>query len=478
MTNIEPLSQRPAKKNPARSISIPKKKVQGEYITRYAGETLYNNRDPFTPTSGNQTAKYGLTALHPAVAPALKILEEGPFWSKWAFQPANDYEINPEYKVIDDKILSMLNYQVDKGFKYESFENVLRAIWRDKLIYGFSISEVNYKTKGGYHCLDNIKVHSPYLFDIYTDDFFEISKLSYNIWGQEVEKELLPEKFIVSTYPFVSHGNFYGESALKSIYSDVLVIEALEEAQADGARTLSMKPVIHHYVEGEDKTDEATLRSHLLDLENSDVLSLPGVDNEDGEVLKKELIEVMENRSDSEGLALISDMLEERYRRINRNLGLPDDLGFTQTNIGSLAKSNNEMDVYTQGIVSNQARLEEIVNRQIIPKMVQYNYPSLLEHPSYKLPCFRFETVEEDARGKLVDQMERMIASGIINMENPTHAKFVHESLDLPLVGPNEENDPGEEESEEEGSFMLRAKKKVLNFASALKKIILERVRG
>jgi hypothetical protein len=411
----------------------PYKPSEGEYVFRSSyGENIQTAYDPWAVQTGQATYKYGNAALHPAAAPALKFLEDGPFWVPFSIQPQNDYKKNPEFEAIDNMIIDLIEDQI-RLMEYESFRNVLKSIWRDSFIYGFSVAEINFDTSGDYTRILNIKTHSPFHFDFYVDGGNNLTKIYYRLQGQFIEGSIMNEKFIVTTYPYLEHGKFYGTSILQSVYFDIKMIEILERSQAEGLRAFSIRPIIHHYLANDlSKEDLQSIQNKIFNLDAGSLISLPGGQNDKGHIEPTHSINVLEDRASPAGLQLIKDVLDMLYKRVNRRLGLPDDLGFAQTTIGSLAKAKEEFNLYTQTIENNQDFIESFVNRKILPAMVKYNYPALFKNVKYIMPQFRFNTVEEDAMTENLDQITKMVDSGILSVTDEQDRNYIRQKLELP----------------------------------------------
>jgi hypothetical protein len=434
----------------------------GEFITRPIGygSTIQTAYDPWALQTGSESYKYGLTAIHPAAQPAVKFMAEGPFWSDWYFHEINDYERYPEYEEVDKRVINLINYQIDQ-FQYETFENTIKSIWKDAFIYGYSVSEINYIFDGNYTIIDTIKTHSPFNFEFYTDQGNNLAQIYYILTGTFIEQETLP-KFLVVTYPYIEHGKFFGTSMLQSIYFDVKLIEVLEESYAEGTRRLAIRPIIHHFM-GEDmsNSDLQIMRSRLYNLDSGALVSLPAEQKEDGTLNPLHDIKVMDDRASADGTSLIKDLLDILYKRVNRSLGLPDDLGFSNAQIGSFAKAKEEMNLYTQSIVNNQTFIEGFVNRHIIPSMIRYNFPSLLSERTYKLPVFRFGSVEEEYDTATIQNMLELVEAGILDKKHDL--EYIREKLGLPAAPPEMlaepemvESAPVEEDEEEATYDMIK----------------------
>ena len=419
----------------------------GNMITRpQIGSNTEYSYDPYAIQSGQETYKYAEVALHPCVKPGLEFMTNAPFWSGWHIEPNNNYELYPGFEAIDDAVIDLINYQIET-MRYETFQNSLINISKDGLIYGFPVGEKIFVYDGRYWCLRQIKAHSPHLFDFWTDEAHELDRIYYRLTGLYIDRKQL-DKFIIAPYPTLRHGRYYGESALKSIYFDVQLIDVLEKALAEGVRRLSVRPIIHHYI-GENKSQEELTadRNALYEMDSGSVISFPAIPDPDGKPIPQHDVRVLEDRANPEGTVVTQAYLETLYKRVNRNLGIPDDLGFTSTGVGSLAKSKEEMSLFTQNIVRMQEWIENWVNKQVMPSFIQYNYPSLLKKSKYQIPVFRFGTIEEDFDLTKSDMISQMLDKGVLDRNDRA---WIRDEMGFPPATEEIESEIVSEETEPE----------------------------
>ena len=295
--------------------------------------------------------------------------------------------------------------------------------------YGFAIAEYVFAKRGGLNVVESIKTKPSFNFNIWVNEVDDIYKLEHTPDGTSREKEQL-NKFLIGTYPYLVDGNHYGTSILKSIAFDVDLLEILEEAQTMGVKALAIRPIIHWFnKKNRTKEDVADIQSKLFNMGSSSVVSLgmnllPGL--EDKGMVKSDEIQVLEDRASSQGVALIIDVIDMLQKRITRNLGLPDDLGFTSTGVGSHAKAREEMDMFLTHVARNQQYIEDVVNRQIIPAMVQYNLSTIPE--TYRLPNLVFESIEEKNDKLNAETFSLMIDRGVLEKDEP----FIRENMNYP----------------------------------------------
>jgi hypothetical protein len=341
----------------------------------------------------------------------------GTFWGTWSIEGVNDYDRYPEFEELDQQLITMINDQI-YDMEYETFENTLKALAQNSMTYGFTIAEMNFAQRDGLYVIESIKTKPSFNFNIWVNQVDDIERLQHTPSGTYIERVKL-EKFIIGTYPYLRDGNHYGTSILKSIAFDVDLLEIMEEAQTRGVKMLTIRPVVH-WEKDKDRTKEeiAKIRAAIFNIESASVISLP-MDlipgNEEAGLQKSDEIQVLEDRASSDGVALINDIIDMLQKRITRNLGMPDDLGFTSAGVGSFAKAKEEMDMFLAYVIRNQQYIKDVVNRQIIPPMVKYNFSSFPD--KYRLPQFIFESIEEDHMGAVASSVDTLIKSGVIESD-------------------------------------------------------------
>lgn len=418
-------------------IVTPYKPELGQYINRpITGSTIEYSYDPWSITSGAQTEKFYQASLHPAVRPGLDNMINAIFWSGYHIAPVNNYRIYPEYEKYDNRVIELLEYQINR-FRYQPFIDSVRTAVNDCLIQGFCVGEYTFRYDNDYICVEGLKTHSPQLFDLYTDAGYELDRIYYRNTGTWIERQTL-DKFLVVTYPYIEHGKLYGRSLMQSIYFDVELIQILEETISEGTRRLSIRPLIHYYLNEElPEAERQRVAKILWSLGSGDIVSLPmnmaPVDSTKP-TFKAQDIEVLEDRASPNGVNIILDWLNILYTRVNRVLGTPDDLGFSTTQTGSYAKSKEEMNLYTQNVVALQTFVEGMVTRKVFPIMLKWNLPFLFDLPLYKFPEFRLGTVEEEFDQMKVAMIGDLVQSGILDARYDM--KYIREQLGLPVAAP------------------------------------------
>src|SRR5690606_4668476 len=310
------------------------------------------------------------------------------------------------------------------------------------IVYGPTYAEKSFLfTEAGWE-LSRFKVLPSYQFDIYTDSFNEIKQLFHLQTGVFVEEWEL-DKFVIGAYPYELLANRYGRSELQSLFNDVKLLEILEQYRARAIQLLGSKTVLHY---GTLERDEAVLNqvtNSINNMESFSVIHLPLVQNPTDPTLqgiKDDLLEVLEDRASPEGLKHMQEAIDFYVKRILNVMGIPDDLGYVTTPVGSRAKAETEEKMIDNIRMQDQEYLESLVNNQVICSMIEYNYRVLPD--SFCYPKFQFMKVEEDIHATLVSSLEKLIAIGIVDPKE----RWIREVLELPVDDPNSESNDVEPE--------------------------------
>ena len=388
------------------------------------------NREPFVVRSGSETRKYWEIKVHPVVKIGLDFIKIGTFWPGFDIHPGNDYTIDKGkvHEDFDKEVIEEIKNQIDT-WKLDSFKNNLESLLDNALTSGFvgAAEKLFEQADDGHTKMWGIRTHTPFEFELYTDPYTNLNKFQWLGSGQFVVGDELT-KFVTAPWPYLSNGNHYGVSELQSILHDVKALEIIEEAEIRGIQALTVRPIIHWYLANATNQDELALVREAL--QKSDMLatvSLPSDgafrENALGELQKNHLFEVLEDRASHDGVELIRDVIDMLQKRILRNMGIPDDLGFSTSTVGSYAKAKEEMNMFLARLKRYQEWVENLVNKQILPDMITPNF----ELPEgYRLPQFRFNQVEEDKLQTMSDTLMKLYDSGHVDR------KYLQETLSLP----------------------------------------------
>lgn len=428
------------KPKPKLSTYIPPEGIKG--VTPYVPATQ------FDASSGSFATRYTEISLFPLVKMGLDLRIAGALASGWSIKIQNDYDLYPTFEALDKLILHDILDQL--GELQDDFNNIIKEILYQSMVYGFTIAEKSFDNVKSQWEMHRLKVLPSFQFDIYTDAYNIIEKLFHLASGRWVQEDVL-EKFVIATYPFDINGNPYGRSELQSIYNDVKLLEILEQYRAKAIQYLCVKPIIYRYNPERDDTIVGAARNSVYNLESFSIISLPLSQNPSdpsGAPIIDDILEVLEDRASSDGLAAVENVIDQIQKRILNALGIPDDLGFTTQPIGSYAKSQTELTMFNSRILNDQSYLEGIINRQIIPSLVHYNWRHLPD--TYVLPKFQFHTIEEDTHATIVTTLVELITAGIIS----PNEKWIRDLLELPKDATTEEET--KEETKEKAGFSSR----------------------
>ena len=323
-------------------------------------------------------------------------------------------------------------------FNFEEMDGALN----DKLLemmsamtFGFSCAEkvyglIAYGKYDGKVGLKALKFRKPWSIDFETDTHGNL--LPDGIL--QGEKRLPTNKFVLCTY-WKMWGNPYGDSDLRAAYKgwwskDVIfkymtiALERFGEPIADISHTGTITP-----------TQRADLNAFMRNLQSRSGLIHP------------DLIKLLfHNPSPRTGEAFqIALKICDSY--ISRAILMPALLGMSgEEQVGSLARSGTEFDVFLWVVAYLRGWIETVINEQIIKlSLIDPNY----EITGGMYPTFKFKAITEETKYKLFQTYLQGIASEVLTKTRDDEIKF-REMLDLP---PLPEQAPGTiPEMEQEGA--------------------------
>jgi hypothetical protein len=186
------------------------------------------------------------------------------------------------------------------------------------------------------------------------------------------------EWFHIFTYPQIKPDSYhYGVSDLCKIYREWFTKDILKKYRNLGLENFAFPIVVaiydeNRYREGTREWEE--LLAMLDGLKDDSRVALPsGINPSSGELMPGVRLEFLEPKFGGGGFNAFERAIENENRAIARNLGLPDDLGFSDTRTGSYAKSRTEMQLYLQ-VVNDIAGIVEKNIQKIIDRLVFYNF--------------------------------------------------------------------------------------------------------
>ncbi len=290
----------------------------------------------------------------------LLILSEG-----WEIIPFDD---SPQAKEQSD----FVQYNFDEI--NHSFSNILYQMM-SALDYGFSVSEILWRRKDEKYpqkvLLKDLKLKFPWDCEFFYDGFGNLNKLE--IKGKEVPIN----KFVIFSY-MEQFGNKAGESDLKSCYNAFWFKANIWKFWSRHLERFG-SPIVKGHVPPGASTEETNKFFAIINrLHHIVGVILPRKNT--GEEFDFELVE-----SKREGGQQFVEAMENVDGRISRALLMPRLIGSTKENFGSYALGVEQFAMFYRlfsFIAQNFS--DEVINRQIVRKLIDYNFPVRL-YPKFKI---------------------------------------------------------------------------------------------
>ena len=314
-----------------------------------------------------------------------------------------------------------------------------------------------FRMRGDEWHLVALNVKDPFEFIFEVDATDRLWRIWFLPLGMPIHQPEI-QKLVIGTWPYLKEDHYYGVSDLLSIERPLKAVLALEEAIATISSRTASRKALHYFDPAHRNQDEAVkAQSAILDLDNQSVISLEmsHVPKAAGtEIVKKDIIEILDEQIAGDSLSGLNDLYIELKKEINRALGVPDDIGFSTTDAGSYAKSQTEFNVPLARANQSREYIASVINRQVIPDMIKYNYPNL--PAEYKLPAFVWGGAEDEMDPVDDEQIRKDYELGLLTLEEAREAKG---------YGPVPDHtetiaDPGESEGDK--GFMKKVVAKLL----------------
>lgn len=305
----------------------------------------------------------------------LLILSEG-----WELIPADDTSQAKEQSDFVQYNFDNLNH---------SFGNILFQMM-SAIDYGFSISEILWRRKDEKYpqnvLLKDLKLKFPWDCEFSYDEFGNLNKLQ--IKGTEVPLN----KFVIFSY-MEQFGNKAGESDLKACYNSFWFKTNIWKFWSRHLERFG-SPIVKGHVPPGASTEETNKFFAMINrLHHIVGLILPRKST--GEEFDFELVE-----SKREGGQQFEVAMENVDGRIARALLMPRLLGATKENFGSYALGYEQFRMFYRlfrSIAKNFS--EEVIERQIIRKLVDYNFPVRL------YPKFVIKPIPEELASNILKEV-------------------------------------------------------------------------
>lgn len=248
-------------------------------------------------------------------------------------------------------------------------ENLLTA-----RIYGFAVFEELWSERDGFTIIEERLIPAERV-EFITDQFGVL--LNVAIDG----KPLPVEWFHIFTYPAVRPPNFhYGESDLHRIYREWRTKDLLIQYRNLGLENFAFPIVLVDYDETRYRQGTAEwdqLMAMISGIKDDARVALPAGRNPvDGSLMPGVKISFLQPDYSGNGFQAFQQAIESENKAITRNLGLPDDLGFTDSGNGSYAKAREESTMFWQTVADIANKLEANIQK-LVDKMIAVNFPNI-----------------------------------------------------------------------------------------------------
>lgn len=285
--------------------------------------------------------------------------------------------------------------------------------------YGFSVTEKLYKIipKGEYANkigLKTLKTRPPHSIEFHLDKKGNILKDGLQQWQPDGVVSLPQDKFIVYSYR-PKFGNPYGQSDFRDAYRSWFVKDKLIRFEAIYLERHGNPLITAQYVRGVAPDTQDDILTILKNLQAKTVARIPA----DVEIT---MHEVKKNGEKAFELAISS---HNTY--ITRAFLLPELLGFTDRNTGSLALGKEQFNLFFITVESWQKQIEDLVNERLIKDLIDFNYSNVSEYPKIK-----FKPLSESDKSKLYEIWLKALKEGAVKAIEEDE-KFLREELGFPI---------------------------------------------
>jgi len=387
----------------SRNVAIEKPK-RGEFASSLPMMYFGNPDDPNMNIGFTGVSMYNKLANDSVVATCENILRQSAISTEYII--SSSLEEPSPHASLDKEIINFIEKNIN-NLTYEPFNMVLNNLL-DARIYGYKIAELNWSIKNNKWMLQAIKCKRSEYFVFDLDDYGNLKALLYS--GTNADDKLPPDKFLICTWPYKKDGNYYGNSAYKEIFKDIIVKQELEKLRNKGYEFTLIPSIINHYDNSLPDDTASALKNAINNMRNASIVHIPCERNTDDTLITPEL-KILEGRESSSAFASLQDTIDKIETRIKRKLGIPDEMGITDTKSGSNAKAEVQFNIFADSVDQMHKWLETQINGQLIPKIIGYNYTVPAD---YKYPKFMFQTYDETLDKDRAETAQIMVNSGIV----------------------------------------------------------------
>ena len=315
------------------------------------------------------------------------------------------------------------------------------------LIYGYSITEIVYKIRGG-------KSESPIYRSKYSDGrigwrkFAIRSQDSFLRWefGQHGEIQAFIQQDITTGMHYIPmqkamlfrtsefKGNPEGISILRKAYSSWFYKKRIQEIEAIGIeRDLAGLPVVYAPQEWFSSNADAGVKASLQAIQNmvtqikrneTEGVVLPYITNDaDQRILSLELLSSGGSRSFDTGAII------DRYNKMIATSMLADFVLLGQSNVGSFALGSQKLESWQMVIESFAKSICTVFNKQGIEKLLMLNGIECANPPKLV-----FGSVARADLASLGTYLDALTTAGILSPADPDLEAWARLQADMPPV--------------------------------------------
>jgi len=315
------------------------------------------------------------------------------------------------------------------------------------LVYGYAITEIVYKVRGG-------KSKSPVYRSKYADGrigwrkFAIRSQDSFLRWefGEHGEIQAFVQQDLATGMHYIPmqkamlfrtnefKGNPEGVSILRKAYSSWFYKKRIQEIEAIGIeRDLAGLPVVYAPQEWFSSGADAGVKASLTAIQNmvtqikrneTEGVVLPYITNEaDQKVLSLELLSSGGSRSFDTGAII------DRYNKMIATSMLADFVLLGQGNVGSFALGSQKLESWQMVIESLAKSICSVFNKQGIDKLLTLNGIECANPPK-----LTFGTVARADLAQLGTYLDALATAGILSPADPDLEAWARLQADMPPV--------------------------------------------
>ncbi len=308
-----------------------------------------------------------------------------------------------------------------------SFYHTLKQIELPKKTYGFSLSEILWKTENGKILIAGIKTRDSQKIKFYPDKYGNLLEDGIRQEVDGKENPLPVEKMILHVNN-MENCNYYGVSELKPAYISWKDKDRIKRFYNTLLERFGVPPIIVTYnpddyagkTEAEVKEKLTATANSLKKTHQGGIIMIPNT-------YEKEVVKL-----DAAGGEAFEKYLDRLDFSISKALKVPSELGFLNVKVGSNAKASTQFDVFLMVVNQDKIDLEETINEQLIKRYVIYNYG-----PQDSYPKIKFNPTNDDDIETIIKLYCEARKSGSVRATTATEAKIL-KLLGFPEINEDE----------------------------------------